>query len=75
MASRIKGIIKGAIEASIAEHLLKNVKEAPDIMVERPRRDDFGDFSTNVAMLLAPVEKRSPREIAGVISEKIATAP
>ena len=75
MASRIKGIIKGAIEASIAEHLFKNVKEAPDIMVERPRRGDFGDFSTNVAMLLAPVEKRSPREIAGVISEKISTAP
>lgn len=32
--------------------------------VERPRRDGFGDYSTNAAMLLAPSVGRPPREIA-----------
>ncbi len=32
--------------------------------LERPRRPEFGDFSTNVAMLLAPSLKAPPREVA-----------
>lgn len=32
--------------------------------VERPRREGFGDYSTNAAMLLAPAVGRPPREIA-----------
>ncbi|HEY4280814.1 MAG TPA: arginine--tRNA ligase [Conexibacter sp.] len=32
--------------------------------VERPRRDGFGDYSTNAAMLLAPRVGKPPREIA-----------
>ena len=32
--------------------------------VERPRREGFGDYSTNAAMLLAPRVGRPPREIA-----------
>ncbi len=32
--------------------------------VERPRRDGFGDYSTNAAMLLAPAVGKPPREIA-----------
>jgi arginyl-tRNA synthetase len=32
--------------------------------VERPRREGFGDYSTNAAMLLAPSVGKPPREIA-----------
>ena len=32
--------------------------------VERPKREDQGDYSTNVAMLLAPALEAPPREIA-----------
>ena len=32
--------------------------------LERPPRPEFGDFSTNVAMLLAPALKAPPREVA-----------
>jgi arginyl-tRNA synthetase len=32
--------------------------------VERPKRDGFGDYSTNAAMLLAPTLGAPPREIA-----------
>ncbi len=34
------------------------------ITIERPRRPEFGDYSTNAALLLAPVLGAPPREIA-----------
>ena len=38
---------------------------------ERPKRDDFGDYATNVAMLLAPVVGGPPRDIAGKVGEEL----
>ena len=42
----------------------------PDLRVERPKRAGQGDYSTNVAMLLAPVMGSPPRAIA----ERVGTA-
>lgn len=46
--------------------------------VERPRRDGFGDYSTNAAMLLAPAVGKPPREIAeqlgGALQEALGEA-
>ena len=36
----------------------------PDVILERPKREGQGDFSTNVAMQLKKGEGRPPREIA-----------
>jgi arginyl-tRNA synthetase len=36
--------------------------------LERPKQADFGDFSTNAAMLLAPALGEQPREIAGKLA-------
>ncbi len=41
--------------------------------LERPKRDDFGDYATNVAMLLAPVVGGPPRDIAGKVGEELQT--
>ena len=40
------------------------------IVVEEPRNRKFGDLSTNAAMVLAPVMKKSPMEIAGIIKDE-----
>jgi len=37
------------------------------LMFERPRQKEHGDFATNVAMTLAKVAKRKPRELAELI--------
>jgi arginyl-tRNA synthetase len=37
---------------------------ASGVRVERPKRDGQGDYSTNLAMLLAPSLRKAPREIA-----------
>ena len=39
--------------------------------LERPPKADFGDFSTNAAMLLAPSLGEQPREIAGKLAERL----
>lgn len=45
------------------------------IALEVPKIRDFGDYSTNVAMLLARPLKKSPRDIAQMVSEKIMELP
>ena len=40
--------------------------------VERPKRQGQGDYSTNVAMLLAPALGAPPREIAERIGAELA---
>lgn len=47
----------------------------PGIIIDKPKKEEFGDFSTNIAMLLAPVEKKAPREIASLIAERIKALP
>jgi arginyl-tRNA synthetase len=39
--------------------------------LERPKKADFGDYSTNAAMLLAPRLKAPPRDVAGRLGEEL----
>ena len=48
---------------------------ANNIAVEVPKIRDFGDYSTNVAMLLAKPMHKAPRDIAQLVSEKIMELP
>lgn len=62
----IKSQINEALEAARNEGLL-DFKTVPDFVIEVPRQQNFGDFATNVAMLLAKEAKKNPREIAQTI--------
>lgn len=42
------------------------------ITLERPPRPDFGDYSTNAALLLAPAAGAQPREVAERLGEALA---
>jgi arginyl-tRNA synthetase len=41
------------------------------VVLERPPGADFGDYSTNAALLLAPSLKASPREVAERLGEEL----
>lgn len=41
-----------------------------NLTIEEPKNKNFGDLSTNVAMVLAPVLKKSPMDIAEKIKEE-----
>ncbi len=60
------------ILAQILSKHLKNIHEVPPevIQIEHPRVKEHGDFSTNIAMVLAKQLRRSPVEIA----ESLATS-
>ena len=39
--------------------------------LERPPKAEFGDYSTNAAMLRAPAEGKPPREVAAALAEEL----
>lgn len=42
-----------------------------NLTVEEPKNEKFGDLSTNAAMILAPLLKKNPLEVAGILKEKL----
>ncbi len=60
LAAPISGIVFGLTDGRVV-----------DVDLERPAVADHGDYATGVAMRLAPVIGRAPREIAAEIAERI----
>ncbi|MCP4111007.1 MAG: arginine--tRNA ligase [Desulfobacteraceae bacterium] len=66
----MKQKIKELILKSMAEAYEKKElpsREFPGIETEEPKADAHGDFSTNIAMIMASVQKMAPRKIAEAI--------
>ncbi len=60
----------GDLKKKLIEYLknkLAGDARTSGIAIEEPRNRDFGDLSTNAAMVLAPVMKKSPMDIAQII--------
>ncbi len=70
MRRKIKDIIEKEL-VNIKEIL--NIDELPDFEIEIPRKKEYGDFSTNIAMLLGSRLKKNPREIAKIIIENLSS--
>jgi arginyl-tRNA synthetase len=65
MRSQIKKTIIKAVLAKFGNVIL------PDFSVETPENTQHGDYSSNIAMVLAKRLKRSPLEIAGVLKNEL----
>ncbi len=63
--------LRAGVEGAAAD--LRDGKPAPQVRptLERPPRADFGDYSTNAAMLLAPTLGAPPRQIAEQLAERL----
>ncbi|HEY7318943.1 MAG TPA: arginine--tRNA ligase [Candidatus Binatia bacterium] len=66
MRSHLRELLTQAIEKT-AEGGELNPTELPPLLLEPPKQREFGDLTTNVAMLWAPKAKKSPRVIAETI--------
>jgi len=64
LIARLSAPIAGAA-ASLADGI------APEVGLERPADGTHGDYATSVALRLAPVLKRAPRQIADDIATRI----
>ena len=50
--------------------------EVPDeVVVERPKNREHGDYATNIALRLAKAAGRPPREVAEVVAEELRAQP
>ena len=56
-------MIREAFEAAREDGAL-STEEIPPIEVEIPAKEEFGDYSTNLGMLLAKTERKAPFVIA-----------
>ncbi len=64
--------VEQAVRKAIENKILPEVG-IPSVSVEKPREKSHGDFSCNVAMILAKKAHMAPRKIAAVILENIPT--
>ncbi len=63
MKRKVKDIIAAALTRAHGAGVLPS-PDFPPIEVEEPRIEAHGDFSTNIAMVMASIQKMAPRKIA-----------
>src|SRR5690625_3877010 len=63
--------LRDEIKATIVMAQIATEEELPDINLEKPKDKQHGDFATNIAMQLARVAKKAPRQIAEDIVQHI----
>ncbi len=59
------------IVRKIREELLRHLPEDLPFKVEPPPREEMGDYATNAALVAGGRVKRSPRELASELAEKL----
>ena len=72
MKEKIESLLKQTLEDLMQDGVIP-VCEPDIISVNIPPNKDFGDFASNIAMVMASKAKRPPREIAGAIKERMET--
>ncbi|MFD1336530.1 arginine--tRNA ligase [Oceanobacillus iheyensis] len=63
--------LKEQIHHAVIHAELATEDQVPDIILEKPKDKAHGDFATNIAMQLARVAKKAPRQIADDIASKL----
>ncbi|MEK6711333.1 MAG: arginine--tRNA ligase, partial [Nitrospinota bacterium] len=70
----VRELLVPMLQAAFAAARAKGVLSAPElppVIIENPPNEDFGDYSTNLAMLLAKGERKAPLVIAERLREHL----
>jgi arginyl-tRNA synthetase len=71
IVEKVKEQLKLEIAKAAVESGLVAETDLPEVALEVPKDKTHGDYATNIAMQLARVAKKAPRQIAETILEKI----
>jgi arginyl-tRNA synthetase len=63
--AELRGVVQAAVNA------VGDGRGSAELSLERPPKPELGDYSTNAAMLLAPVLGEPPRDIAQRLGERL----
>jgi arginyl-tRNA synthetase len=69
---QIEKVLHQAISAAIFDGKLPEM-DLPTVLLEKPREEAFGDFSTNVAMQMSKQARKAPAQIAKILLEHMKT--
>ena len=67
---QLEQVIDGAIAAAVEDGSLM-LDERPEAALERPRDESTGDWASTVALRVAKLAKKNPREIAQIIVDHL----
>lgn len=67
---KVANALQGALTGAKAKGLLK-LDTVPVVTLDAPKRPEWGDLASTVAMALASSEKRAPHDIAQIIAENL----
>lgn len=62
----LRGVISEALKKANDCGSL-TIGDMPEIMLEEPKNEAHGDFSTNIAMVMAKAQKMPPRKVAEIV--------
>ncbi len=63
--------LKEEIKLAVMKAKLATEEQIPEVILETPKEKAHGDYSTNMAMQLARIAKKAPRQIAEEIKEHL----
>ncbi|MCW2533720.1 MAG: argS, partial [Blastococcus sp.] len=67
---QLQDVVRTAVSGAVDRGVL--AVEVPDeVVVERPKNREHGDYATNIALRLAKAAGRPPREVAEVLAEEL----
>jgi arginyl-tRNA synthetase len=68
---KVAEALQQAIQQAKQKGQLKKIEEWPALMLELPKRPEWGDLASAIAMTAASIEQRSPRDIAQAILDNL----
>ncbi len=68
----IRKALADALQACIEAGELPEI-DPPEIFIETPARKEHGDYATNLALQLASLAKKPPRQIAELLAKRLAS--
>jgi arginyl-tRNA synthetase len=69
---QLRDVVRAAVTAVVDRGALA-VAVPDEVVVERPKNPEHGDYATNVALRLAKPAGRPPREVAELVAEQLRT--
>jgi len=68
MDNSVKSLVKNAIKNVVESIWKKDLHHLPQFVVDRPKRKEWGDLSTNLPFLLSTCSGEHPESIGEIIS-------
>jgi arginyl-tRNA synthetase len=71
---QLQDVVRTAVRGAVGRGALA-VEPPDEVVVERPKNREHGDYATNIALRLAKTAGRPPREVAEVLAGELRTRP